>query len=943
MPLTTNVFAAQNAVAPTVVPTGHDFCDSSCTATTFAVTITNPASNQYAITAFTLTFPASSGWTLTAAACGSDLSTMAASSTNGIECTGTLPPGFTDTLNIGTLQAVDATSNTAVTLTITTTIQDAGSSPANYAGPSFKVYGMGASSIDITDSATVSGTITAGGSDTLTGTWTALTGNVGNILTAAISAEPTNGDGKLSLASGTTDSTGSIKTVFTATVSGTYTVDVNCDNPDCGPASFDILVNPAAVAKATVTLPDSTLTTAPNHYETNEATDSNSVDGAYTAKAGVTYSVADRYGNAINFNTLTGTVHVTLTALSGQGRFDLGGAVTKAAITCSTDFACPPPGLSAAIPFDYYQSTVYGTVGKIGVTITATGVSVSGSSGNIITSTFATASPTPTPSAPAGVGAGSTVTVGASLTSPIAQQGVPVTLQLDVDNVLTSAVNGDGMFSTSKASSVTVATDSTGAVSAKYAVDTGLGAVAYFNTNVAQPIDGDPTNMLGNSTLDSAAVTTIAGPPATFIISACFDANLSPATCGTSAVGSHVVNGTSVYVDVSIADAFGNPADNPGPNQIEMTLSTTSGLLSVAHAYITVTNPDTFSSLGWVAWTMPVSIGTGVTITATGVLSGKSVSTTDKVTTVSGVPTFSVTSPAPVSGVIYSSSTTVVFNGEANASIGYPPSVTIDDVNYKIGTGAWQAAVIAPSNAIDWSIAATFPVGLGSIMFSAIDSNGNMYNTTSYKVLVDTSTPTVKFTTAANANLTGGAALMAKIVSLEGDLNSTSVSATVNGTAVVASSIVITGANNLGHNTTYTIQIKNLPTGFDNVVLSASSYAGNTGSASISVHVIVPFSQSVIINSAASGTLGAFTGISVSATNLWSTSQNLVVFAVWKNSAGQTVAVTTGGLTLASGATGTTFAPLAGGLPSGSYTVSVFVITTSNNPVSSPTSITATQ
>jgi len=68
-----------------------------------------------------------------------------------------------------------------------------------------------------------------------------------------------------------------------------------------------------------------------------------------------------------------------------------------------------------------------------------------------------------------------------------------------------------------------------------------------------------------------------------------------------------------------------------------------------------------------------------------------------------------------------------------------------------------------------------------------------------------------------------------------------------------------------------------------------------------------------------------------------------VVFAVWKNSVGQTAAVTTGGLTLAAGASGTAFAPLAGSLTSGSYTVSVFVITTSDAPVSSTTTISASQ
>jgi len=168
------------------------------------------------------------------------------------------------------------------------------------------------------------------------------------------------------------------------------------------------------------------------------------------------------------------------------------------------------------------------------------------------------------------------------------------------------------------------------------------------------------------------------------------------------------------------------------------------------------------------------------------------------------------------------------------------------------------------------------------------------------------------------------------------------VGVTYNSTALASSDITVTGTNVLGSSVTYSVSIKNLPVGNWTVAVSGSSYAGNSATNSTFVKVLVSFANSVIINSAAKGVLGSYTGISVSATNLWSTSQNLVVFAVWKNGAGQTVAVSTGGLTLAAGATGTAFAPLAGGLPSGSYSVSVFVITTGNNPVSSTSSIAVT-
>ena len=952
VPLTTNVFAAQNAVAPTVAPTGHDFCDSTCGPDTFNVRITNPASNQYAITAITLTFPASSGWILTATGCGTDLSTRTASSTNGVECTGTLPPGFTDFLVIGTLEAPTVTVNTAASVTITTTVQDAGSSPGNYAGPSFKVYGMDTPVITVTD--TEAGAITAGGSDTITGTWTHLTGNVGNFLNATITSEtPVNplatANGALSVTQHSTDATGSITTVFTATVAGTYVVSILCDNTDCTGLPVEvpltITVSPATATEVTVTLPGSTDTTAPSHYVTTPGKDSAAVAGAVMAGAAVSYSLADKYGNAIAFSTLTygATGGITITALSGQGRFDLGAGTTDATITCkaSANFVCPAVGTSATLPFNYYQSPIYGTVGKIGVTIVATGVSVSGTSGNIITSTFQPASVIPTVSAIT-AGAGSFVLVGETLAAADAQQGVPVTFYLDVASVAT-LVSLDGKFSTSGTNVVTVATNSTspGLVTTHYMVDTGLGAKQDFIANIAAPIDGAPTNMLGNTT-GSATVTTVAGIPSTFVITGCFAATDIP-PCSTDAISKSAVNGTSVYVDVSIADAYGNPVlANPGPNQIEVTVATSAGLLSVSHAYITLGFPDTYSSLGWIAWTMPTSIGTGVTLTASGVLAGVLATATYKITTVSGLPTFSVTAPVPVSGAIYSSSTTVVFNGEANASLGYPTTTNIVSVGYKIGSTPWQSAVIAPGNQIIWSIAATFPVGLSTIQFNATDINSNTVLSTTYKVLVDTAAPKVVFTTASGAVLNYSQPAMAKIVDVEGDLNASSVMATFNGTAVASSNIAVTGTNTLGSNVTYTVSVKNIPVGTWILQVNGTNYAGLTGVASITVTVQVAFAQSVVINSAAKATLGSYTGVSVSATNLWSTSQNLVVFAVWKNSASQTVAVSTGGLTLASGATGTAFCPLVGGLPSGSYTVTVFVITTANNPVSSTTSIAAT-
>jgi hypothetical protein len=90
------------------------------------------------------------------------------------------------------------------------------------------------------------------------------------------------------------------------------------------------------------------------------------------------------------------------------------------------------------------------------------------------------------------------------------------------------------------------------------------------------------------------------------------------------------------------------------------------------------------------------------------------------------------------------------------------------------------------------------------------------------------------------------------------------------------------------------------------------------------------------------GTVGSYNAVKANLTCNWSAPMDLVEFAVWKNSAGQTVAVSTGGLTLAPGANGIAFAPVVRALATGSYVVSVYAITTDNNPVTLTVEISVT-
>jgi len=913
-------------------------------------TVMNPASNQFALTGFVLTAP--SGWTIVD--CDwftSFLDTCAFSASAASYAVGggaPIPPGGSQTLEV---EVIFATGTYPITGTFTSTVQDA-SSAGYYSGPTFKL-----TSVDTTTAITLSpdtGTAFTAGSSPISFTVTISPAYSGLQIYLASSA----GTGTFSSNIVELGATGSASFTFTpSNLDGATTVTAYLGNPyssagtlyDWWTSDSDVVTTTAAApgsvafclgACPTVPFPSTHYVGGIDHIALA------GVNYANIAGSTIFFTVADKFGNPDSAGVVGPST--TFTALSGGGFFD----------ATTTTSSVVQAVASGALTHEYSQSGQFETIGLISATVSGTyggsPFTVSGSTGRIFTSTFDVASNLPTidpttviaegtGSCPAGPSpcqqAGGKATVDFQLTT--VQQGVPVELSVDPTS---TAVNNDGAFSGS--SHITVYTSSTGLATAAYSVDTGATAIGVFNANVSAPTDANPTgsaSYLGTSGPSIAAnqVVTIAGTPAEFVLAVCFVTALPPCAAANT-VGTSAVNGTSVYVDVSISDKFGNPSTNPGPSQIQISLSASGSVLAASTVYINAHGSDTYSGFGWIAWTLPATVGTKLTLAATGVLSGKSVSTTFSLTTVSELPTLAVTSPAPLAGVIYSSSTTVVFDGQANASIGYPPSVTITSVGYKIGTGAWQSAVIVPGNQIIWSVAANFASGLNTIQFNATDSNTNTALSTKYTVLIDTSAPAITFTTSNNAVLNYSQPVLAKIVEAEGDLNATSVSATYNGTAVSSSNIAITpSTNTLGSSVTYQVSIKNLPAGTWDLVLSASGLSGLSSTTGITVTVQVSFAASIIINSATKSTLGSFTGISVSATNLWTTSQNLVVFAVWKNGAGQTVAVSTGGLTLAAGATGTAFAPIAGGLPSGSYSVTVFAITTGNNPVSSTTSISA--
>jgi len=229
------------------------------------------------------------------------------------------------------------------------------------------------------------------------------------------------------------------------------------------------------------------------------------------------------------------------------------------------------------------------------------------------------------------------------------------------------------------------------------------------------------------------------------------------------------------------------------------------------------------------------------------------------------------------------------------------------------------------------------------VQFNTTDSNGKTTVGPSYTVLVDTAAPTFGTITVANNTSTA----KVNVTSAQGDLNATSVSATTNGTAVATSAISISGTNNNGHSVTYVVSITGLAKGTWTLVVSAKTLAGLSGSATATVTVTTTGGT----GTGGSGTFtfpstpkfskfGPYNSVNATVTNTQSSTITAVVLAVFHNAAGQTLQVATGTAQVAAGASATVY--VITNLPSGTYSVNVFVWSSTGNSLSSSQTVTVT-
>ena len=931
--------ASPNASPPTLV--GMPNAVVGGTATPFSVKVTNPSTNAYAITSITIVVP-NSNWAFTLSpTCGGQLGTVGATSGSAVQCTaGTgsgLPPGFSATIALGDITGPTVTATSpAITAAFTSLVIDVGSSGASYNGNTFTEYSIATTTVSVALTSPTSTTFTAGGAAyTVTATLSSGQSGVPIVWSFGTSPYPssTSFTASLTPSSGTTGSTGTITVTFTpsnfATDATTVVATIGTStNSGASPTVTTVAGAPTEVAFAF------TGSATTDYLEGGSPVVISSTQYAQ-ASSGISLSLADQYANPIALST--SIKNITIQAVGGY--FDVGG-VLYSTLACGNQTAFPQiptgadcragAGLSIPIPLTgtfgtatFVQSGTYGSVGELSAVITVGSSTYPGVSGQIVTSTFVTALSAPVISSttPSPIAAGKSVNVTEQLTT--AQAGVPITLNICLTCSGTST-GYQATFSANNLESITLFSNSAGFVSALVPVYTVAGATVVFNATAPSPTTATPTNSLSSGV--SGAVTTTNGAISTLVVNVAAHGGATP---GPDI--KYATNGTTAYLDVAYADAYGNliPLASAPSNQIQIGLAASSGLLSATQVYIAAGQVSTngTGSFGAIQWTLPNAIGTTVTLTATGVVSGKTVTGSSSVAIVSALPSISVTSPKPLNGISYASTALVSFSGQANVSLGLPTN-TIARVGYKIGSGGWSSVSTASQAQVTWNVLIALQSGLNTVTFNTTDSSGNVVVAAPLTVLVDTKAPQFSSLVVCSC----GSEVNVNITSAGGDLNASSVQAWYNGTAVAASSLSVTGTNNPGTSVTYSVNIGGLTSGVWSLKVQATTLAGLTNSTTQTVTISVPNTGQYTLATPVGGHFNGYQVVNASVSSHLTVSQTVVVLAVLKNSAGQSVGVFTG--TAQVGAGGTLTVPVVVNVPSGTYTANVFVWSLTGAPIS---------
>ncbi|MDA4129581.1 MAG: hypothetical protein OK457_02310, partial [Thaumarchaeota archaeon] len=605
--------------APPTVSGAPNIIIGANTTTVLHVIVSNPATNAYSITSITVLAP--SGWTFATGGppvCGTNLATAGAFSSGAVQCTsgagGGLPPGFSTNLALEALTGPgSAASSPPVAGTFTTLVVDA-SSTATYAGGSFTEWNIASTKISVNAIGT---SFTAGGSPiTVTATLGSAQAGVPIVWSFANATYPDPGfTASLSPSTSVTTASGA-STTFTPSNDQSDATAVTATIGTALNSATTTSVQTQAGAPSKVSF---YFTMGAVQYGTDYLTNSSSVGGVLYARTGagtpaqeVTLSLSDAFANAVAF---TGAItNITITGVGGKfysapNLYSTISCGTAAAGNSHFALATCQSGSSLTLPFNYLQSSVYGTVGELAGTIFQGVTQYTGSSGNLVTGTLSALGQT-LPTSGTAVKAGSSVNVQESLAliGGLGQSGVPITLNLCKSPCATTA--GYNAKFSNGLSTITLTTNSSGAVASSVAVNTTSGDIAYFNATAPAPVDSSTTKTIASAA--SASVTTSPGPISTLVV------NIAAST-GPNI--KWIVNGSTAYVSVAYADAYNNLVTTAPTNQIQIGLVASVGALSATQVYIAAGDLATNSSapvasFGAILWTLPSTVGTTATITA---------------------------------------------------------------------------------------------------------------------------------------------------------------------------------------------------------------------------------------------------------------------------------------------------------------------------------------
>jgi hypothetical protein len=424
----------------------------------------------------------------------------------------------------------------------------------------------------------------------------------------------------------------------------------------------------------------------------------------------ITVSTADKFGNPVISG---GTTTVTLTADTFAGQA-AGFNASDSSVTYGSIYPyTPSAGVSTAITLTIPSG--YSTVSPAGVfffgidygsqsQLVATSSSglATGKSTMITTYTLSPTALVLSPSSNVHVQAGSSTGVGAALA--IAQKNVPVAFGFSSATTYMGSYSSTGTNTTTVFT--TVNTNNVAVANATVVVATKLNTA--ININATETLT--PT-LKATPVVSTGQLITAAGVLAKLTVLPYF-AGLS----GSEAMATTVVPSSSIYLNITATDAYGNLKTVSGNTQLA--LSASAGTLSITQPIISSGVSSTNASGVSILFVAPSTVGTVVTITATGIASGVSVNGSAKVTVVNKTPLLSASGPTTWTSGIPST-----ISGTANASQGIANN-KITSITYSVNGGTAQpvAFTSAANVAFSFSVLLT---GNSNVNVTVKDTAGN--------------------------------------------------------------------------------------------------------------------------------------------------------------------------------------------------------------------------